>query len=564
MDSEYLKKQSVDFERVEDLFDRAQLDTVSTHEKDELNFLLENSAEFRKYIAKRLCDETILRFESTVCAARELFEMGHSSATPEQGGCITLAPAVNSRHLSDIISNRLPQIYRAASIALVLFIGATSHYLATTYLYDGDGDIPLARSVYINSQDFDTPTYVAHIIQDAGSLWNTTGQSDAGLVTGEAIRLSEGIGKVVFNTGMELFLEGPAELVISADGIPILRHGRVYARTPWGIGEFHLATDMGVLRLSSNSSAGVGLHGRSLGIHCFDGDIIVDCHSTQPRGISFSLTSGDAKFVEISYEGVLGVKEIPLQTSMFAAHTSMRSDQLSITEKYAEAVKTANPIAYWRFEQDANGLIDNEIASEHQCRLSGGVKIVPQNGDNHAVEFGYGLSAGSGIVKDTFQIVSGQYSIELWAKPSHLHHGAMVGLVRDQALGYQGHGLLIELRGAFSESTSNAIRYLHRSPIGVSEGTDCFSSTNYLVRKWQHIVAVKDRSNVSLYLNGIEVGSDINDKPLDDGLSLVIGQLYSHESLLRPFIGQLDELAIYDYPLTGGEISEHYHLVSEQ
>jgi len=63
-----------------------------------------------------------------------------------------------------------------------------------------------------------------------------------------------------------------------------------------------------------------------------------------------------------------------------------------------------------------------------------------------------------------------------------------------------------------------------------------------------------------LYLNGqLEArGEDSSEVP--PGLRMVIGNLYPSRHMRR-FIGQLDELAIYNRALGEAEVSNHYRLV---
>jgi hypothetical protein len=106
------------------------------------------------------------------------------------------------------------------------------------------------------------------------------------------------------------------------------------------------------------------------------------------------------------------------------------------------------------------------------------------------------------------------------------------------------------------------VRFLHRSPpSNESElGTSCYSKDAYTFRKWQHVVAVKDGSHMSLYLNGALVGQGEDVSPLPANMRLLIGRLYPSRRV-RPLVGQLDELAVYNRALTPREISSHYRLV---
>jgi hypothetical protein len=106
------------------------------------------------------------------------------------------------------------------------------------------------------------------------------------------------------------------------------------------------------------------------------------------------------------------------------------------------------------------------------------------------------------------------------------------------------------------------MRFLHRSPASnASElGKSTYSTEAYTLRKWQHVVAVKDASRMRLYINGSLAGEDEEYTWLPEGMRLLVGRLYPSRQV-RPFIGQLDELAIYARPLKSKEIKNHCQLV---
>jgi hypothetical protein len=78
---------------------------------------------------------------------------------------------------------------------------------------------------------------------------------------------------------------------------------------------------------------------------------------------------------------------------------------------------------------------------------------------------------------------------------------------------------------------------------------------------WTHVAAVRDLAGTSLYVDGVLAGHNTQTKPLPlggAGTPLLIGaQINGPEESGRAqdlFRGALDELAIYDRPLSGEEI----------
>ena len=85
--------------------------------------------------------------------------------------------------------------------------------------------------------------------------------------------------------------------------------------------------------------------------------------------------------------------------------------------------------------------------------------------------------------------------------------------------------------------------------------------------QWQHVVAQKVGDTLELYVNGELVGtSPANadalepEDPATTPCRLLVGRLkqfQQHPSEVRAFEGRLDELAVYDRPLTPDEIRRH-------
>ncbi len=81
------------------------------------------------------------------------------------------------------------------------------------------------------------------------------------------------------------------------------------------------------------------------------------------------------------------------------------------------------------------------------------------------------------------------------------------------------------------------------------------SGVNLIINTWYHVAATYSDAldNVSIYVNGVEVLSDIETQPLTtNDEELRIGISYSGGA----FMGKIDNLRIYDEALSAGEIQE--------
>jgi hypothetical protein len=97
-------------------------------------------------------------------------------------------------------------------------------------------------------------------------------------------------------------------------------------------------------------------------------------------------------------------------------------------------------------------------------------------------------------------------------------------------------------------------------------GNNIVSEKMFVPRRWHHLVAQKNGDRMELYFDGVP---DLSMPLIADhqtvSCNLVIGRR-SGEPLdqtdIRPFIGRLDELAIYDHPLSAEEVRSHFRLAA--
>ena len=422
--------------------------------------------------------------------------------------------------------------------------------------------------------------YAAQLVRVTGCLWDPSStrsrQIGAPLSSGESLDLLEGLAGVELTwTGgnANLSLEGPAGMILNAEGMPTLRFGKLTGAITAHGRPFELNTPYGRLVVAGYGSIGVSAFGNDADIHVFGGSATLETNwfatDSQPSE-PVRLGAGEAIQIHAGPEGQLSIKRGDAEPAQFVAQMSMASDALVVPDEYVGAVKRSKPIGYWRLGREEWPRIPNEMGSRYACQVNGKIGVSGLPG-NQALEFGLTNRGGDVLCTETFgDALKESYSLELWMKPSHYHVGALVSLVgkRDEQTGVIPHGLLLELGGSGHLPTAvhhpGRVRFLHRSPAGAETalGTSCYSKEPYTLRKWQHLVAVKEGDAMRLYVNGKLVGEAKDAKDLPSDLQLLIGRLYPKAPRsVRPFIGQLDELAVYDRALSPEEIAEHYELI---
>lgn len=412
-----------------------------------------------------------------------------------------------------------------------------------------------------------TERFVAQLVSNTGAVWNATArrplENGDQLGFEETVTIQEGTATFELAGGLTLKLEGPAVVSIAPDGTPAVQYGKVVASLPWGAKNTAIKTSLGEVQLDGDDIAGIGVFGSGLNVYVFRGEVLVGART--PEEESFLLSSGEGNRFSISPAGIRQQISSSLKKEFFVPWNSISSDLLTVSDTYVASVRESKPIGYWRFEEVVEGQVLNEVSDKYRGTLGGKARLVLQK-NNHVIEFGFGAESGYLFMDEPFdELAGGDYSFELWVKPNHFHRSAIATLLkrRSHLQEVEGSAFILETLGGWLDlshrSHPHSFRYLHRSPPGskLITGTSCYSSRDYKPRKWQHVVAVKQGHKMLLYVNGRVLATEEDRTDLVPGLHLVVGQLRSFESV-RPFVGQLDELAIYDHALTKKEIELHY------
>ncbi len=159
------------------------------------------------------------------------------------------------------------------------------------------------------------------------------------------------------------------------------------------------------------------------------------------------------------------------------------------------------------------------------------------------------------------------YALELWALPEEVNAGTLVGLLARADEPIQNHTVILKLAGMSHHLVHEPgrARYLDRWPPGGSGGVNVFSRRMYIPYRWHHLVAQRVQDRLELYMNGDLVGTaPAEPDEATTPCRLLVGRLkwgaQSRLDQIRPFVGRLDELAVYDHPLSPEEIRRHYEL----
>jgi hypothetical protein len=113
-----------------------------------------------------------------------------------------------------------------------------------------------------------------------------------------------------------------------------------------------------------------------------------------------------------------------------------------------------------------------------------------------------------------------------------------------------GHGILLEI------GDPATVRFLHRSPVSATgTGTSVYSTSTCGDGAWYHMAAVKSATTMSLYLNGMLVGSAVDATVFDKALTRMAVGVLKVDNLTRYLPGAVDELYLYGRALSDAEIA---------
>jgi hypothetical protein len=213
-----------------------------------------------------------------------------------------------------------------------------------------------------------------------------------------------------------------------------------------------------------------------------------------------------------------------------------------------------------------DGVVRNEVAARPSLRATGPVHLA--GAGNRSVAF-------AADEAEQYLLMEGQwapprdsgYAVELWFSPERIGLAALAGLFS----GKDQHVFLLELTSVNRRARRVelfqrvSVRFLDRWPPAYSGGDNLFSDY-YVPYRWHHVVAQRNGDQMELFVNG-EQRATLSSGPAraTEACRFLVGRLKPSQAAAgaeqtRSFIGQIDELALYDHPLSAEEIRLHHAL----
>jgi hypothetical protein len=420
----------------------------------------------------------------------------------------------------------------------------------------------------------DSSVGLAMVVKLDGPFWQVGGDQprpmDGDILGPGRFRLGSGRAVLSMLTGVVLDVEGPADVELISDTKVLCHQGRIRARVPAGAEGFVvLGPSSAVVDLGTEFALNVGLDGKTQG-RVFLGKLeAAVLNATGSPRRSYLLDAGKAnasKAFEIDARA--GKIEAVPTSEDFLKASEPATRPLILDADYPASVLRSRPWGYWRFESILDGSTPNEIPGRPPLKATGPIKLVEQGegSGNRSAEFLPGKEPQFLALQDDWMPNSNPgYAVEFWCLTRSIGHATLASLVSPRETDH--HVFLMELtsRNRLTIHKPASIRLLHRWPAGWEGGDNTYSSEPYIPYRWHHFVGQVKQDQIELYKDG-EVSSQASATPdrAEIACQFVLGRLTALPgtglSVDRPFVGLMDEVALYDRPLSIEEIRDHFRL----
>ncbi len=212
---------------------------------------------------------------------------------------------------------------------------------------------------------------------------------------------------------------------------------------------------------------------------------------------------------------------------------------------YAATILADSPVGYWRLGESlfSSPAIDLTGTQNGAYVNSSGVSLsqagIPGGGGDTSALF---ITANHGsvhIADNAAQHVGDVLTLEAWVK--RVTTGVNDAVFNGGVLGSYG----------LAFNTSDQLEFARTDIVVITDSTITVTADG----NWHHIVATKNGTTVTLYINGVNVTGSVTNSTIADsnGINLAFNSVDN-----RWFGGYLDEVAIYGTALSAAQVFTHF------
>lgn len=504
-------------------------DNISSEEMNELNELLKDSPEaLNMYLSMTKIDMEMHQDESLLSHCSD-FKPLLKEDLPETVHRLTK-------------SLRLFQLVAAFLVAFI----AISHL--------GLRDQQMEQDVNVSSS-----VVLAHILKVSEDIiWNKPKSKVGDPIAKEVLLIQKGSINLKYENGAEIKLVGPAEYKLHDQDSATLSYGQLAARIPEAAQGFAIDAPKALITdLGTEFALNVNKQGESK-IFVYEGEVVGALLGPDGNTLKHSnLYAEDA----VSIDSKSGTLKTLKDTKNFIRMAESPEASLLINQAYVNAVHNSDPVAYWRFNTEDKDLILNEMSTSYSGTLTGNAKI-----ENGSLVFDKGTK-GAFVVDEPIQNINSQgHSIEMWVKPLE-RSKRMMALASLVAVGKPENNATVKHLAYFGLTPQKSFNrhspfnfwFASRFPARSGNyGVNCYANQDYEGQQWYHLVGIKNTNSLDIYVNGQLANSVKHDLGSGDkAYQFFVGQMDFYKKVWQ-LHGSIDEIALYDRPLSPQEIENHY------
>ncbi|XAL98338.1 LamG domain-containing protein [Phycisphaeraceae bacterium D3-23] len=390
---------------------------------------------------------------------------------------------------------------------------------------------------------------VAALAESYAPAWRDGGPvAGGGLLPGRHT-LSHGWARVRTTHGVELVLEGPVAFELGPDNTVVLTRGNLVADVPDSARGFWVQTPGG-WAIEDGTSFGVAVSdsGRALA-HVFRGGLAV-APASGPGTEPVQLSANQSVLIRQS-----GVSREAAAPELFV--------QAVPATAYQAAVSKSRPMCCWRGPLDG---LTHQLKDDGWLGADGQATMAVRHRDDGfspddpsgALDFGEDGHAVVSVPTHEAFVLEVTFTVEAWCwiEPGHNEFMRIVSTRGENG----GFGFGVNGRGL------NSVQAPMNVPVFTFFGrADFVGATPLPEGRWVHLVAVVDEAGqVSIFTDGRQATVRQADDAQSvaeryDETPLMIGRNPYTGRGVQPWLGRLDEVALYDRALSPDEIRAHYN-----
>jgi hypothetical protein len=220
------------------------------------------------------------------------------------------------------------------------------------------------------------------------------------------------------------------------------------------------------------------------------------------------------------------------------------------TASYGQVIMADGPLTYWRLDEtsgttaaDSTGRAPGTYTNSPTLGVTSGV-----TGGNKSVTF-TDLSSDMIVVGDVDDFAgTSPFTVELWMAPTPVNGYWRRVMAKEGAGGWE---MLLGAQGTGQDNYVIFSRDDTYTPDNIDSGFSLTANT------WYHVAVTYDGTNMRMYVNGVLRNTLASSVQVPDHpFPLTLGD--NGPAGTDGLGGGMDEVAMYNYPLSAAQIAEHY------